>query len=351
MPTTDTVGVNLSQMVELQRTFEQKAAEVDQLVADVSRLVGTAGAPGRRPLAGSAGRPVPRRVGRRLRQEPPPARPGAARPVPLRRREPPALEPRAQRRRRLTHLRIPGLRRRASPLRTAPGTRAALVPLAAPRPARRATPPHRPASVPDALRPRWTRSPRRSARRRRRARSMPATAGTWRSSAASTPGRRSICRRSGRRSPWADGPGNVVLHRPPDRVTPSPVDGHRRPRASGSTDLGRAQRHAGSAGRPAAADTSRRADDVDPDRRRRPRGPERTGTPPAPCTARGRGASGPAVQPTAPVDARPGHPRPPAPRRRPSRDRRRRRAEPGSASPCCSGRSRSAPCWPCCSAR
>jgi len=46
MATTDTVGVNLSQMVELQRTFEQKAAEVDQLVADISRLVGTAGAPG-----------------------------------------------------------------------------------------------------------------------------------------------------------------------------------------------------------------------------------------------------------------------------------------------------------------
>ena len=46
MPTTDTVGVNLGQMVELQRTFEQKAAEVEQLIGDVSRLVGTAGAPG-----------------------------------------------------------------------------------------------------------------------------------------------------------------------------------------------------------------------------------------------------------------------------------------------------------------
>jgi hypothetical protein len=46
MPTTDTVGVNLSQMVELQRTFEAKAAEVEQLVGDVSRLVGTSGAPG-----------------------------------------------------------------------------------------------------------------------------------------------------------------------------------------------------------------------------------------------------------------------------------------------------------------
>jgi len=46
MSTTDTVGVNLGQMVELQRTFEQKATEVDQLIVDVSRLVGSAGAPG-----------------------------------------------------------------------------------------------------------------------------------------------------------------------------------------------------------------------------------------------------------------------------------------------------------------
>jgi uncharacterized protein YukE len=46
MPTTDTVGVNLSQMVELQRTFERKAADVEQLVTEVSRLVGSSGAPG-----------------------------------------------------------------------------------------------------------------------------------------------------------------------------------------------------------------------------------------------------------------------------------------------------------------
>ena len=46
MSTTDTVGVNLGQMVELQRTFEQKATEVDQLIGDVYRLVGSAGAPG-----------------------------------------------------------------------------------------------------------------------------------------------------------------------------------------------------------------------------------------------------------------------------------------------------------------
>lgn len=42
----DNVGVNLSQMAELQRLFESKAAEVEHLIADVSRLVGTAGAPG-----------------------------------------------------------------------------------------------------------------------------------------------------------------------------------------------------------------------------------------------------------------------------------------------------------------
>lgn len=46
MPVTDTVGVNLEQMVELQQTFEAKAAEIDQLVADISRLVGSGGAPG-----------------------------------------------------------------------------------------------------------------------------------------------------------------------------------------------------------------------------------------------------------------------------------------------------------------
>jgi uncharacterized protein YukE len=46
MPTSDTVGVNLSQMAELQHTFEAKAGQVDQLIAEVSALVGSAGAPG-----------------------------------------------------------------------------------------------------------------------------------------------------------------------------------------------------------------------------------------------------------------------------------------------------------------
>lgn len=46
MPATDTVGVNLGQMTQLGQTFEAKAAEVEQLAADISRLVGTAGAPG-----------------------------------------------------------------------------------------------------------------------------------------------------------------------------------------------------------------------------------------------------------------------------------------------------------------
>ena len=44
--TTDTVGVNLTQMSDLQRTFEAKAGQIEQLVAEVSRLVGSAGAPG-----------------------------------------------------------------------------------------------------------------------------------------------------------------------------------------------------------------------------------------------------------------------------------------------------------------
>lgn len=43
---TDTVGVNLAQMAELQRTFDAKASQIEQLVAEVSRLVGSAGSPG-----------------------------------------------------------------------------------------------------------------------------------------------------------------------------------------------------------------------------------------------------------------------------------------------------------------
>ncbi len=43
---TDTIGLNLSQMADLQRTFDAKAAEVDQLIAQISTLVGTAGTPG-----------------------------------------------------------------------------------------------------------------------------------------------------------------------------------------------------------------------------------------------------------------------------------------------------------------
>ena len=46
MPITDTVGVNLSQMTELQQTFEAKAGQVEQLISEVSGLVGSAGAPG-----------------------------------------------------------------------------------------------------------------------------------------------------------------------------------------------------------------------------------------------------------------------------------------------------------------
>lgn len=46
MPTTDMVGVNLSQMVELQQTFESRAAQIEDLVAAISNLVGSSGSPG-----------------------------------------------------------------------------------------------------------------------------------------------------------------------------------------------------------------------------------------------------------------------------------------------------------------
>ena len=46
MPTSDLVGVNLSQMVELQQAFESRALQLDDLIAAISSLVGTGGAPG-----------------------------------------------------------------------------------------------------------------------------------------------------------------------------------------------------------------------------------------------------------------------------------------------------------------
>ncbi len=46
MTLTDTVGVNLAQMVELQRSLERKAAEVEQLLAELGALVGSGGAAG-----------------------------------------------------------------------------------------------------------------------------------------------------------------------------------------------------------------------------------------------------------------------------------------------------------------
>ncbi|MBI2705946.1 MAG: hypothetical protein HYX32_11755 [Actinobacteria bacterium] len=42
----DTVGANLAQLTELQRAFDAKAAQVDQLIVEISALVGGAGAPG-----------------------------------------------------------------------------------------------------------------------------------------------------------------------------------------------------------------------------------------------------------------------------------------------------------------
>src|SRR5262245_36048770 len=42
----DTVGANLAQLAELQRAFDAKATQVDQLIAGISAMVGTAGASG-----------------------------------------------------------------------------------------------------------------------------------------------------------------------------------------------------------------------------------------------------------------------------------------------------------------
>jgi len=46
MPFADTVGANLSQLAELQQAFETKAGQIEQLIAEISSLVGSAGAPG-----------------------------------------------------------------------------------------------------------------------------------------------------------------------------------------------------------------------------------------------------------------------------------------------------------------
>jgi uncharacterized protein YukE len=46
MTSTTQVGANLEQLAELARRFEAKAGEVDQLVADLSRLIGTGGSMG-----------------------------------------------------------------------------------------------------------------------------------------------------------------------------------------------------------------------------------------------------------------------------------------------------------------
>lgn len=45
MPT-DTVGLNLSQMVELQRALERKAADVEQLTTELGGLIGAGGGAG-----------------------------------------------------------------------------------------------------------------------------------------------------------------------------------------------------------------------------------------------------------------------------------------------------------------
>ena len=46
MSSTTQVGVNLEQMVELARRFESKASDVEHLISDLSRLVGSGGSMG-----------------------------------------------------------------------------------------------------------------------------------------------------------------------------------------------------------------------------------------------------------------------------------------------------------------
>ena len=46
MPASDQVGVNLAQMAQLQQTFQDRAAQIDEVIATISNLVGSAGAPG-----------------------------------------------------------------------------------------------------------------------------------------------------------------------------------------------------------------------------------------------------------------------------------------------------------------
>ena len=43
---TDTIGLNLTQMVELQRALERKAADVEQLASELGGLIGAGGGSG-----------------------------------------------------------------------------------------------------------------------------------------------------------------------------------------------------------------------------------------------------------------------------------------------------------------
>ena len=46
MPATEMVGVNLSQMVELQHAFDARAQQIEELIAAITALVGSGGASG-----------------------------------------------------------------------------------------------------------------------------------------------------------------------------------------------------------------------------------------------------------------------------------------------------------------
>jgi len=46
MASSDLVGVNLTQMVQLQQTFDERSAQIEELIAAISSLVGSTGTPG-----------------------------------------------------------------------------------------------------------------------------------------------------------------------------------------------------------------------------------------------------------------------------------------------------------------
>ncbi|MDZ7732357.1 MAG: hypothetical protein U5R31_03935 [Acidimicrobiia bacterium] len=98
--------MNLTQLADLQRTFDARASEVDQLVADLSRLIGSGGGMGtvfwQGRLADQFRAEWDSVYVRSLRQ----LADALGRPAALHRRQSAAVEPGAQRRRRVSAPRI-----------------------------------------------------------------------------------------------------------------------------------------------------------------------------------------------------------------------------------------------------